>query len=212
MNAVNDNILFDSVKEIKLEGEFKGSIITKCNDDYNSIIFSDNITISNLDGIQIKEGLKVGFELIKNKISAFSRKNDFDWTANLNEIEYSVIIPHDIMEVYDEGQFGDAFPYTLNLLHTAGLFLNDYKHGINHLDFFKGEILKNPISLIMNGLIIADRVVIDHRGDPVFYDCLIVGRDNKEDLSISYEPLTNVKKSLGNVEYIIILGIEELKQ
>jgi hypothetical protein len=121
-------------------------------------------------------------------------------------------MPTDIMEVYDEGQFGDAFPYTLNLLHTAGLFLSDYEYGINHLDFFKGEILKNPISLIMNGIIVADRVVIDHRGDPVFYDCLIVGRDQDEELSISYEPLTNVKKSLANVIYIIILGIEELKQ
>jgi len=212
MNAVIDNILFDSMKEIKLEGEFKGSIITKCNDDYNSIIFSDNIIISNSEGISIKEGLKVGFEFIGNNISAFSRKKDFNWVDNLNEIEYSVLIPNNIMEVYDEGQFGDAFPYTLNLLHTAGLFLSDYEHGINHLDFFKGEILKNPVSLIMNGIIVADRVVIDHRGDPVFYDCLIVGRDQKDDLSISYEPLTNVKKSLGNVEYIIILGIEELKQ
>ncbi|MFX0181157.1 MAG: hypothetical protein ACFE78_13305, partial [Candidatus Hodarchaeota archaeon] len=108
-----------------------------------------------------------------------------------------------------EGQFSDAFPFTLNLLHTAGLFLDDYELGINHLEFFKGEILKNPISLIMDGVLVADRVVINHRGDPVFYDCLIIGRDENDDLDISYEPLTNVDDKV--VKYIIILGIEELK-
>ncbi|MFX0057115.1 MAG: hypothetical protein ACFE85_01900 [Candidatus Hodarchaeota archaeon] len=211
MSSVNGNILFDSVKEIKSEGIFKGSIITKCNDDYKSVIFSDNMRITNSEGVYITEGLNVGFKLIGNKMSAFSKKGDFYWKDNISSLEYSVLIPEDIMKVYDEGQFGDAFPFTLNLLHTAGLYLSNYEYGINHLDFFKGEILKNPVSLIMNGIIVADRVVIDHRGDPVFYDCLIVGRDQKEDLSVSYEPLTNVKKSLANVEYIIILGIEELK-
>jgi hypothetical protein len=113
------------------------------------------------------------------------------------------------MQLYDEGQFSDAFPFTINMLHTAGLYLDDYQYGINHLDFFRGEILKNPISLIMHGIIIADRVVIDHHGDPVFYDCLIVGRDERDNLNVSYEPLTNVDDKV--VESIIIIGIEELK-
>ena len=60
-----------------------------------------------------------------------------------------------------------------------------------------------------NGIIVADRVVIDHNGDPVFYDCLIVGRDKNDELNISYEPIVNVDDKV--VEYIIILGIEELK-
>ena len=42
-----------------------------------------------------------------------------------------------------------------------------------------------------------------------FYDCLIVGRDKNEDINISYEPIINVDDKV--VEYIIILGIEELK-
>jgi hypothetical protein len=74
-------------------------------------------------------------------------------------------------------------------------------------------MLRNPVALVGNGVIVADRVVIDERIDPVFYDCLIVGRDENNDLSVSFEPYTNVKKSLTdvNLKYIIILGIEELK-
>jgi hypothetical protein len=113
------------------------------------------------------------------------------------------------MEQYDQGQFSNEFPFTINLLHTAALYINDSKCGVNHLDFFTGEILKNPISMIRNGIIVADRVVIDDNGDPVFYDCLIVGRDKSDELNISYEPIINVDDKV--VEYIIILGIEELK-
>ena len=201
-------VLIDSVKKIKLIGEFSGSIISKCRDSFNSIIFSDNMEITD-EKVHITEGLMVGFENDGTSNVAFSKKSSFEWKEDLSSLEYSVLIPKEIMEQYDEGQFGDAFPFTINLLHTAGLFLKDANAGINHLDFFKGEILKNPVSLISNGMCVADRVVIDHRGDPVFYDCLIIGRDMEEDLSISYEPLVNVDDTV--VEYIIILGIEELK-
>ena len=209
MSDVDSYILYDSINNVLSEGEFKGSIISKCDDIYNSIIFSDNIKISEAEGISISQGLRVGFEEGLNKRNAFSRKIDYDQHNQDMSIEYSIMIPEDVMQLYDEGQFSDAFPYTLNLLHTAGLYLRDPDNKINHLDFFKGEILKNPISLIMNGILIADRVVIDHRGDPVFYDCLIVGRDKDGILKVSYEPLANVDDKV--VEYIIILGIEELR-
>ena len=211
MSDKNGNILFDSVKGIKKEGEFVGSIITRCNDDKDSIIFSDNLKISNSEGIFISNGFKVGFELIYNKMSAFSRKIDELHIKDTSSIEYSILIPEDVMQIYDEGQFSDAFPYTLNKLNTATLYLDDYEYGINHLDFFKEEMLRNPVSFVGNGILLADRVVIDERSDPVFYDCLIVGRDEKNNLSVSYEPITTVKKSLTNVKWIIILGIEELK-
>jgi hypothetical protein len=209
MSDVDSYILFDAVNNILNEGEFRGSIISKCIDSSDSIIFSENITISRSEGIKITQGLRVGFEEVTYKRVAFSRKLDYDNNTQDISIEYSILIPEDVMHLYDEGQFSDAFPFTLNLLHTAGLYLRDPKNTINHLDFFKGEILKNPISLIMNGILVADRVVIDHRGDPVFYDCLIVGRDQDEKLKVSYEPLANVDDKV--VEYIIILGIEELK-
>ncbi|MFX1380470.1 MAG: hypothetical protein ACFFA4_15400 [Promethearchaeota archaeon] len=199
-------ILFDSLKGIQSNGIFTGSIISKWQD---KIIFSDNITVSELEGISISEGLVVGFEKIDNNFNPFSRNTDFKWNAEDNPLEYVVLIPENTMEQYDQGQFSNDFPFTINLLHTAGLFINDLKYGVNHLDFFKGEILKNPISMIRNGIIVADRVVIDDNGDPVFYDCLIVGRDKNDELNISYEPIVSVDDKV--VEYIIILGIEELK-
>ena len=206
MKKSPDFVVFDSFNDILNNGEFTGSIISKCQD---RIIFSDNIRISKTEGIIISEGLIVGFEIIGNGLNPFSRNNHFKWTLDNNPLEYSVLIPENTMEQYDKGQFSNEFPFTINLLHTAGLYVNDKKFGVNHLDFFKGEILKNPISMIRNGIIVADRVVIDHNGDPVFYDCLIVGRDKNEMLNISYEPIVNVDDKV--VHYIIILGIEELK-
>jgi hypothetical protein len=199
-------VLFDSLKGIQTNGKFTGSIISKWQD---KVIFSDNITVSDLEGISISEGMLVGFDKIEKKHKPFSKSSDFEWNLNENPLEYSILIPESTMEQYDQGQFSNDFPFTINLLHTAVLYINDHKNGINHLDFFTGEILKNPISMIRNGIIVADRVVIDDNGDPVFYDCLIVGRDKNDELNISYEPIINVDDKV--VEYIIILGIEELK-
>jgi len=206
MNESENFVLFDSLKDIRMNGEFTGSIISKWQE---KIIFSDNIKISNSEGINITEGLLTGFEKKGNVLNPLSKNSNFDWDMNDVPLEYSVKIPEDTMEKYDQGQFSNDFPFTINLLHTAALLFNDPKYGLNHLDFFKGEILKNPISMIRNGIIVADRVVIDDNGDPVFYDCLIVGRDKNDDLNISYEPIINVDDKV--VEYIIILGIEELK-
>lgn len=210
MNALKENfVLYDSVKNIKIDGQYLGSIISKCKDDSNSVIFSDNILISNGE-ISINQGLKVGFDLEDYKKIAFSKKDDYSWIEDFSPLEYSVQISDDIMAQYDEGQFSDSFPFSINMLHTAGLFLKDFKYGIDHFDFFKGEILTNPVAAIFNGICVADRLVIDHRGDPVFYDCLIVGRGQNEELSVSYEPLVNVDDKV--IEYIIILGIESLKE
>jgi len=211
MSNTENIIIFDSLKGISLEGDFQGSIITRCKDNYDSIIFSDNLKISNSEGIFINNGLRVGFELINDKKLAFSRKIEAQRYEDFKSIEYSILISEDVMQVYDEGQFSDAFPYTLNKLNTAALYLDDYEYGINHLEFFREEMLRNPVSLVGDGVILADRVVIDERIDPVFYDCLIVGRDENGDLLVSFEPYMNVKKSLTDVKYIIILGIEELK-
>lgn len=205
-------ILYDSVKAIISNGFFSGSIISKCRDPFNSIIFSDNLTILEEQRIKIKEGLKIGFEPYLKKKIAFSRKNDFSWDGDLSSsLEYSILIPEYVMELFDEGQFSESYPFTINLLHTAGLYLKDeVTGGINHLDFVIGEIIKNPICSIENGIIIADRVVIDDRGDPVFYDCIIVGRDLRGNLSVSYEPLVNVDDKV--LLYVIILGRESLRE
>ena len=208
MKESTDFILYDSLKNRKMLGEFTGSIISKFQD---KIIFSDNLNIFDSEEISILQGLLVGFKDDENNKIAFSKTSDFNWTdLKLSPLEYSILIPENTMERYDKEQFSDDFPYTINLLHTAGLYLNDLEFQINHLDFFKDEILKNPVALIRNGIIVADRVVIDQNGDPVFYDCLIIGRDTNDELNVSYESFINVVYEI--VKYIIILGVEELKK
>jgi hypothetical protein len=210
MNNDDNFVLYDSIKNLKKNGNFKGSIISINKEPLNSIIFSDNIIIND-EKISITNGLLVGFEGLPNEKQAFSKRSNFNWERLECSIEYSVLIPSEMMELYDEGQFSEAFPYTINLLHTAGLYLNDNQFPINHIDFFKGEILKNPISLVFNGFCVADRISIDYRGDPVFYDCIIVGRDQNDDLKISFDPILNLKMDDDVVKYIIVIGIEELK-
>ena len=209
-------VLFDSIKNIKHIGEFSGSIISKTLDPQNHVIFSDSITISDEEGIIISEGLMVGFEEIFNEVVAFSRKDQYSW-KNLeelrldeNSLEYCILVPEEIMQLYDEGQFSDAFPFTINMLHTAGLYFPRTK--INHLNFFKGEILKNPVGILVNGICVADRVAIDHRADPVFYDTILIGRNQKDELEATYEPLLNVKIDDKVITSIVILGIENLKE
>jgi len=212
-------VLFDAIKKIKQIGEFSGSIISKTLDPQNHVIFSDSIKISNEEGIIISEGLLVGFEDIFNEVIAFSRKDQYSWKIleefplDQNSLEYCILMPEEIMQLYDEGQFSDAFPFTINMLHTAGLYLNNYRTKIDHLTFFKGEILKNPVGILANGgVCVADRVAIDHRADPVFYDTILIGRNNNDELDASYEPLLNVKIDDKVITSIVILGIENLKE
>ncbi|MHA2400128.1 MAG: hypothetical protein ACXADU_14740 [Promethearchaeota archaeon] len=208
MNDSTDFVLYDASKKRISIGDYSGSIISKCED---RIIFSDNINISEYEEISINGGLVVGFQEENEKLTAFSKKSDFYWEdADKSPLEYSVLISENTVDQYNREQFTDDFPFTINLLHTAGLYLNGTDLEINHLDFFKDEILKNPVSLIEKGIIMADRVVINEKGDPVFYDCIIVGRDENDDLKVSYETFVNVDDK--NVRYIIILGIEELKE
>jgi hypothetical protein len=206
MNNSADFVLYDTLKNRISYGSFTGSIISKCQD---KIIFSDNLTISNSGEISISQGLIVGFENEDKEPSAFSQKSDFSWESfEETPLEYAVLISEDIMEQYNKEQF--PFPFTISLCHTAGLYLNNSRGEIDHLDFFKDEILKNPVSLIEKGIIMADRVVINQEGDPVFYDCIIVGRDDDEEIKASYELFVNVDDK--NVLFIIILGIEGLKE
>ncbi|MHA1724075.1 MAG: hypothetical protein ACTSXH_04440 [Promethearchaeota archaeon] len=206
-------ILHDTVKGFSSQGTHSGSIICKHGNPPDTIIFCDNFTISEENNIEIREGLIVGFEYNEtlHKKTAFSRPINLNENLNDSLLEYAVLIPERIMEQFDEGQFSESYPFTLNLLHTAGLYLRENSTvRINHLDFVMGEILKNPICLVENGIIVADRVVINEKGDPVFYDGIIVGRDQEENLSVSHEPIVFVDDI--NLIYIIILGRESLRE
>ncbi len=201
-------IIFDSIKSIKTYGKFNGSIIVKCKNE--NIILTDSINLKD-DSLEITKGLMVGFEsILPGKEEAFSMSSNYSYNLRDDSIDYAILIPEDLVEKFDKERFSDAFPYTINLLHSAGLLLNENQIKINHLDFFKGEILKNPIALIHNGICIADRVVVDQSGNPIFYGTLIIGRNKKGNLSISYESIVNVADKL--IKYIIIIGIEAIKE
>ena len=206
MNDSTDFVLYDALNNRINYGTFTGSIISKCQD---KIIFSDNLTILESGEISISQGLVVGFENSDKKPSAFSKTTNFSWERSEEiPLEYALRISENIMEQFNKEQF--PFPFTISLCHTAGLYLNNDIEEINHLDFFKNEILKNPVSLMEKGIIMADKVVINENGDPVFYDCIIVGRDEEDEIKASYEFFVNVDDK--DVLFIIILGIEELKE
>ncbi len=207
MKLATKNIIFDSVKNIRTHGKYNGSIIVMCKNEHiiltDSLNFFDNI-------IEISKGLIIGFEtMVSNKREAFSLSSNFKFDLNNDALDYCVQIPEDLVEKFDNERFSNEFPYTINLLHSAGLLLNENQLRINHLDFFKGEILKNPIALIHNGICIADRVVVDESSNPIFYGTLIIGRNKKDKLSVSYESIVNVMDKL--IKYIIIIGIETIK-
>jgi hypothetical protein len=207
MESNQDNIIFDKINNIKVSGYYIGSIITKFIDD--KILFSDNVKIEG-DILKISKGLLIGFHKNEeNECEAYSEVINFDYEVNLNQIEFSYLVEDKTMEKFDEGRFSEAFPFTITLLHTATLYLNSFQFKVNHLDFFKGEILKNAVALF-KGICLSDRIVIDDNGDPIFYDALIIGRDKEDQISASYEPILNVDDKL--LKYIIILGRESLKE
>ncbi|MBD3196814.1 MAG: hypothetical protein GF317_17285 [Candidatus Lokiarchaeota archaeon] len=207
MNGSQDYVLYDALNNIKRNGEFNGSIIIKCKNE--NIILSESVVIDD-NNLILPEGLLIGLDNINNsKKEAISESSHYTLRLDENLIEYCLLVPKELIEKFDKERFSDAFPYTINLLHSACLFLNDNNFSINHLDFFKGEILKNPVALINRGICLADRVVIDDTGDPIFYDTLIIGRDSHDHISVSYEAFITVDDVL--IKYIIILGIESLK-
>lgn len=208
MTLKEQYIIYDSMRKIREFGEFNGSCVTKCKD--NNIIFSDKL-ISEENYLEIPKGLMIGFEKgSENEKEAFSKSSQFLYNLEKNEVDYSVLVPENVIERFDKERFSETFPYAINLLHSAGLYLSERNYKINHLKFFKGEILKNPVALIRNGVCLADRVVIDQQGDPIFYGTLIIGRDANNYLSVSYESIVNVDDEL--IDYIIILGIETIKE
>ncbi|MEJ2250735.1 MAG: hypothetical protein P8Y97_13915 [Candidatus Lokiarchaeota archaeon] len=169
MEANLNKIIFDRINRIKENGYHTGSIITKIIDD--KILFSDNVSIEN-DTLKISKGLLIGFHQVteneEKKCEAYSEVIKFDYEVNIDQIEYSILISDKIMIKFDEGRFSEAFPFTINLLHTATLYLDSSQFKVNHLDFFKGEILKNAVALF-KGICLSDRIVIDDNGDPIFY-------------------------------------------
>jgi hypothetical protein len=207
-----NGVLLDTKLNIKVIGNFKGSIITKVLDKNNSIIFSDAIEITE-DMIEI-QGLKIG---TGGKL-ANSIQGKFVF-KDTSKIHYSVKIDEEIIQMFDSARFGASFPYMISLLNTHLLLDNNYK--INHTDYVLGEIINHPIGLSYNdSIIVGDRLVIDNFKNAIIYDAFIIKRNSVSDsdetisfendlLEVVYEPI--LRMNINFFTYIINLGVENLK-
>ena len=207
-----NGVLLDTKLNIKVIGNYKGSIITKVLDKNNSIIFSDAIKIKE-DRIEI-QGLKIG---TGGKLaSSIQGKFVFKDTS---KIHFSVKIDEEIIQMFDSARFGASFPYMISLLNTHLLLDNNRK--INHTDYVLGEIINHPIGLSYNdSIIVGDRLVIDNFKNAIIYDAFIIKRNSVSDsdekisfendlLEVVYEPI--LRMNINFFTYIINLGVENLK-
>jgi hypothetical protein len=196
----NPTILIDTFSQSIQCGEYTGSIIVKLNRSPIPIIFADNLTISD-EHFYIK-GLHIGF---KNGRVISTEKETELW-GDLSLIDFCVKIPQEIVKEFDASRLSGIYPNIVRFLHTAPLFLNTRKARIDHLDFVVGEILNRPIAVGKRVLIVGDRLVIDEMLQPIFYDCIMIQRQDDNEVETSYEPFINVP--LSTLEYIILLGAE----
>lgn len=215
---ISENILIDSRLGILRKGNYRGSIVTKITDNANSIIFSDNIKIT--DGSEIIiEGLKVGVE--KDKAVSVNGQFRFD---SVYDIAYSYKLDKKIIDAFDKARFNATFPYMISFLNTKLLYHYSKEYPVDHRDFVIGEIINHPIGLLYNdSVILGDRIVVDSEGYPVFYDAFIVkkniltgalnGGSSKyfeiPPIEADYEPI--MRMNIHFIKYILILGVEMLK-
>lgn len=196
----NSNIMIDRFNDIQAQGIFKGGFITKLTGSTDTLIFSDNL--SSEDG-QIKiTGMHIGFRNGK----AYSE----DRTSTINDvngIDYSIQLEQEIISEFDEARFSASYPNIIRFLKTSCMFLDtDYKQ-INHLDFVSGEILNRPVAITHNnGVIIGDRLVVDEMNHLIFYDAILIGRDAKKTIQMTYEHFIMIP--LSSLRYIVLLGAE----
>ena len=201
-------LLLDSENNYAQPGIHKGSIITKLKDGdkTNSIIISEKIAIAEDLSIEILEGLRVGM----NGCQAIVEKSNFVKTKD--EVLYSVKIDTKIVREFDKVRFDSSFPNMVAFENNKCLYHSSSTHPVNHIEFVREEILSHPIALIYpNSIVIADHVVIDHDGYPVFYNAFMVERteSSEELITITYEPV--FRRNIHFCKWIIILGVEMLK-
>lgn len=201
--------IFDARNGITRPGSYAGAIVTRLKDFYDSIIISDNVAITG-DILHVDKGLLVGFE----KTEAFSRPVTIETSignGGPGTVDYVFRVGDEIIEQFDQGSFSNAFPYTLSFLHSAGILKIDEAHAVNHLDFVRGEILARPVARYLQNaqITFADRLVVDQRGDPVFYNCFHIRRGDAC-VSAEYEPIATVDEQA--LRYLLIIGSETLKR
>jgi hypothetical protein len=195
-------VIFDKNQKLKNYGEYSGGILTKLVGSTNSLIFSENLILSEDPPNLVVKGLHVFFS--KGKIHSKEIEsviNDFD------RIDYSIKLNPELVAEFDSGRFTAHYPHIVRFLQTACLYLDADPYKIDHLEFVEGEILNRPVGITHdNGIILGDRLVIDEKGQLIFYDCLLIGRGEQSLIGQSYEHFSRVP--LKFLSSLILLGNE----
>ena len=197
-------VIYDSKNNIEFFGEYKGSFIIKLHGDKDTsetIIFSDNVVFSS-EGISVK-GLHIG---VMNN-SAFSQNLHSKIAEYRGEVDYVVQLNPEIVKEFDAARFSAIYPNIIRFLHTTCLYTATQFGAINHLTFVKGEIMNRPVGITKNGgIIIGDRVVIDDQLQPIFYDSILINRDENEEITVAYDPFGMI--SMSYFRFLVLLGAE----
>ncbi len=195
-------VIFDKNQKLEKFEEYSGGIITKLVGSTNALIFSENLMLSE-ESLSLKvSGLHIWFE--EGKIHS---KETESVITDFDKIDYCIQLNPELIKDFDEGRFMAHFPHIVRLLHTACLYLDADPYKIDHLEFVAGEILNRPVGITKNnGIILGDRLVIDEKGQLIFYDCLLIGRGKHSQIAQSYEHFLTVPLSF--LSSLILLGNE----
>ncbi|QEE16658.1 hypothetical protein DSAG12_02488 [Promethearchaeum syntrophicum] len=192
-------VIIDNNHNVKRFGEYSGGILTKLNGSTNSLIFSEKLALS--EDLYVCNGLHVWFE---NGIIHSKEKESV--ITDFSEIDYCIQLEPDLIKDFDSARFSAHYPHIVRFLHTACLYLDTESFKIDHLEFVSGEILNRPVGIGHdNGIILGDRLVIDDRR-LIFYDCILIGREENQMLKQSYEHFLTIP--LKFLSSLILLGNE----
>lgn len=194
-------VIFDKNQNLKRFGEYSGGILTKLIGSTNTLIFSEKLIFSEDPPYLNIDGLHVWYE---NGIIHSKEKNSI--LTNFNEIDYIIQLEPELVQEFDTARFSAHYPHIVRFLHTACLYLNADSYKIDHLEFVSGEILNRPVGIGHdNGIILGDRLVID--GERlIFYDCILIGREENGRILQSYEHFLTIP--LEFLSSLILMGNE----
>ena len=193
-------VIIDKNQNLRRFGEYSGGILTKLVGSTNSLIFSEKLILSEDPPNLVLNGLHVWFE--NGKIRSNERESVIE---NFDEIDYCIQIKPDLVKEFDSARFSAHYPHIVRFLTTTCLYL-DAEYKIDHLEFVSGEILNRPVGIGHdNGIILGDRLVIDE-GRLIFYDCILIGREENQQIKQTYEHFLTIP--LEFLSSLILLGNE----
>ena len=193
-------VIIDKNQNLKRYGEYSGGILTKLMGSTNSLIFSEKLILSEDPPNLVLNGLHVWFE--NGKIHSNERESVIN---NFDDIDYCIQIKPDLVKEFDSARFSAHYPHIVRFLTTSCLYL-DGEYKIDHLEFVSGEILNRPVGIGHdNGIILGDRLVIDE-GRLIFYDCILIGREENQQIKQTYEHFLTIP--LEFLSSLILLGNE----